>query len=127
MKKIIVLLIIVLPFTLLKAQNIKFKKGIVYIDGVECLKYDNSAAIVFTNMDETQTVILKYIRKKNKDFYTKVIFVEQRKSLITKTKTFSKKYLIKRFLKDGVLNDCDFDDSKIDFFILKYEEGIDDI
>jgi len=42
MKKITLLLLMLMSIGVLQAQKIKFKKGIVLIDGKKCLKYDKS-------------------------------------------------------------------------------------
>tara|TARA_A100000171_G_C2016517_1_gene88998 strand:- start:56 stop:466 length:411 start_codon:yes stop_codon:yes gene_type:complete len=114
----------------MNAQKIKFKKGKVIIDNVECLNYDgDSNNVELTTTDNKQTIFLKFIRTgigQNGGLYTKVIFVEQDKSFTSKSYIFSKKLLIKKLLSDEVLVDCKIDESKIDKFLLKYDEGIED-
>ena len=79
--------------------------------------------------DGNQTIILKYIRTgvgHNGGLYTKVVFVEQEKSFTSKSYIFNKKLLVKKLLSDAVIVDCGIDESKIDKFIMKYDEGIEE-
>ena len=113
------------------AQSIKFKNGIVLIDQEECLKYDNSDPnnLEISSMDGSQTIFLKYIRTgvgASDGLYTKVIFVEQNKSLTSRSYIFTKKLLVKKMLYDGVITDCKLDLTKIDRFITKYDENIEE-
>ncbi len=129
MKKVTLLLLMILSIGILQAQKIKFKKGIVSIDGKECLKYDSSDPnnVMISNINENQTVFLKFIRTgigHNGGLFTKIIFVEQEKSFTSKSYVFSKKLLVKKLIKDKVLSDCEFDESKIDKFIMRYDENI---
>lgn len=114
----------------MNAQNIKFKKGKVLVDTVECLDYDGDANNVeLITTDGEQTIFLKFIRTgvgHNGGLYTKVIFVEQEKSFTSKSYIFSRKLLVKKLLAAEVLKNCAIDESKIDKFILKYDEGIED-
>jgi len=114
---------------IIQAQKIQFKKGIVLIDGKECLKYDNSDPnnVVISNLEGTQTIYLKFIRPEvghNCGLYTQIIFVEQNKSFTSSSYIFTKRLLIKKFLKNGIINDYKFDVSKIDKFIMRYDESI---
>lgn len=129
MKKITLLLLMLMSIGILQAQKIKFKKGIVFIDGKECLKYDSSDPnnVVISNLEESQTVYLKFIRTgigQNGGLFTKIIFAEQNKSFTSRSYIFTKKLLINKFLTDGILNDCIFDISKVDTFIMRYDENI---
>tara|TARA_R110000850_G_scaffold180700_3_gene306191 strand:+ start:391 stop:801 length:411 start_codon:yes stop_codon:yes gene_type:complete len=131
MKKLLVFtLIFAGTLGTLNAQNIKFKKGDVLIDGVSCLDYTSSStnAEIITK-DGNQTIILKYIRTgvgHNGGLYTKVVFVEHEKSFTSKSYIFNKKLLVKKLLSDAVIVDCGIDESKIDKFIMKYDEGIEE-
>ena len=129
MKKITLLLLMLMSIGVLQAQKIKFKKGIVLIDGKKCLKYDNSDSnvIEISSLDGSQTIFLKFIRTGvgfNDGLYTKIIFVEQNKSFTSKSYIFTRKLLVKKLLKDGVINNCMFDTNKIDRFIMRYDEDI---
>ncbi len=127
MKKILVLLLVLGFANLSQAQKMKFKKGIVYVDDQACLKYDGSDLnnVVITDMDETQTIYLKFIRTgvgQNGGLYTKIVFVEQEKSFTSKSYIFTKKLLVKKLIKDKVFEDCKVNTEKIDKFILRYDE-----
>jgi len=129
MKKILLITLISIWATgSINAQKIKLKKGIVNIDDTECMKYDSSPNNAeFTSNDGKQTIILKFIRTgvgSNGGLYTKIIFLEQKLSLTSKSYIFNKKNLIKKLLTDGVLSDCVIDVSKIQKFVMKYDEGI---
>ena len=130
MKKVLFTLIFVCAFGTINAQKIKFKNEKVMIDGIECLNYTKDLNnIEFTTNDDSQTIILKYIRTGvgfNGGLYIKVIFVEQEKSFTSKSYIFDKKTLVKKLLSDKVLVDCKIDESKIDKFLLKYDEGIEE-
>ena len=74
-------------------------------------------------------IILKYIRTgvgQNGGLYTKVIFVEQKKSFTSKSYIFNKKLLIKKLLSNKVLKDCEINQNKIEKFLIKYDEGIEE-
>ena len=131
MKKITLLLLMLFSIGFLQAQKIEFKNGLVYIYGKQCLKYDNSDPnnILISTLDESQTIFLKYIRVEVCDkivFYSKIIFVEPNKSFEAMAYNFTKRLLIQKLLKNEVLglSDCTFDFSKLDRFILRYEEDI---
>jgi len=125
MKKTLTLLFIFMYVGIIHAQKVKFKDDVVLIDGIECLKYDSEAKnVMIMGIDDKQTIILKYIGQPQIDLYTKVVFVEQNKSFTSKSYIFTKKDLVKKLIKNGVLNSCKFDESKIDKFILRYDESI---
>ncbi len=100
------------------------------VDGTECLNYDISPNNVeFTTNDDSQTIILKFIRTgigQNGGLYTKVVFVEQDKSFTSKSYIFNKKILVKKLLSNKVLKDCKIDETKIDKFLMKYDEKIEE-
>jgi len=129
MKKLIILLVLI-SFGSVQAQKIKFKKGTVTVDGVECLKYESDASnVVITNLDDSQTIFLKFIRTgvgHNGGLYTKIIFAEQEKSFTSKSYIFTKKLLVKKLIKDNLIKECKFDASKIDKFIMRYDENIEE-
>ena len=115
---------------MLHAQKIKFKKGVVTVDGEECLKYSTSLSnITISSLDESQTIYIKYIRTgvgESDGLFTKIIFVEQEKSFTSKSVIFTKKYLVKRLIQDNVIKECEFDKSKIDRFMMLYDEKIEE-
>lgn len=131
MKKTLLLALLFMgAMATVNAQKIKFKKGVVTVDDVECLNYDSSATNVeYNTLDNSNTFILKFIRTgvgQNGGLYTKVVFVEQNKSFTSKSYIFSKSLLVKKLIADEVLKDCSIDESKLDKFILKYDEGVEE-
>lgn len=112
------------------AQKIQYKDGSVTVDGTECLTYTKGPTHVeVTTLDGNHTVLLKYIRTgegPNGGLYYKIIFVQQQKSLTTRSYNFTKKLLVKKLMQSNVLNDCKIDESKIDRFILTYDENIEE-
>lgn len=127
-KTVLIILISICAFGTVNAQKIKFKKGKVIIDNVECLNYDSSPNNVeYTTSDGKQSIILKYIRTgigQNGGLYTKVIFVEQDKSLSCRAYLFNKKSLVKKLLSSKVLLNCQINNKKIDTFLKRYDEKI---
>ena len=115
----------------LYAQSVKFKKDKVWVDGKECLNNHSSNAnnIELATLDGSQTIFLKFIRTgigQNGGLYTKVIFVEQNKSLTSRSFIFTKKLLVNKLIDGEVLVDCNINEAKIDKFIMKYDEKIED-
>lgn len=112
------------------AQDIKFKKGKVLVDGDECMTYDSSANVLeFSTKKGNQTILLKTISTgvgANGGLYTKVTFVEQDKSFTSRSYMFNKKLLVKKLIQDGVMVNCEVDESKIDKFLMRYDEGIEE-
>lgn len=125
MKKIITLLFLtvsVLGFS----QDINFKKGIVSIDGKECLKYDSSATnVTYQNLNGDDIIILKYIRV-NGLLYNKVIFVESKQEFTSESYIFTKKLLIEKLLKTNTLVDCTLNEEKVRTFVLKFDEKVEE-
>ena len=103
-------------------QDINFKKGIVSVDGKECLKYESdSNNVSFQNLNGDDIIILKYLRPDNtqESLYIKVIFVESHQEFTSKSYIFTKKILIEKLLKSNTLVDCALNEEKLSTFILK--------
>lgn len=120
-----------LAIGVVSAQKVKFKKGDVIIEDVSCLNYERSDAnnIEISTKDGSQTILLKYIRTgvgPNEGLYTKITFVEQEKSLTTRSQQFTKKRLVKKLLEEGLIVDCQFNEEELDKFIMKYDEQIEE-
>lgn len=106
------------------AQDISFKDHIVTIDSKECLKVAGDPNnVVFSTMNDEEVIILKFIRATG-NLYTKVIFVNEKKSLTSRTYIFNKKNLIKNLVQTKALEDCKLVEKKLEIFILKYDERI---
>lgn len=131
MKKVILALILLIFTVDLKAQEVQLKKGVAFVDGKECLKYNGADPnhIEISTLDGGQTILLKFIRTgvgQNGGLYTKVIFVEQNKSFTSRSYIFTKKILINKLLEDGVIKNCQIEATAIDKFVLKYDEKVED-
>ena len=127
MKKTILLLVFLNSFSIF-SQDINFKKGIVYIDGKECMKYDSDATTVsFQNMNGDDMMVLKFIRpdRSQASLYTKVVFIESHQELTSQSYIFTKKTLVEKLLKSNALVDCTLNEDKVKTFVLKYDEKVD--
>lgn len=131
MNKILLLIGFLFCMNNVNSQTVKFEKEKVLVDGKECLLNNSSDAnnIELTTNDGKQTIFLKFIRTgigHNGGLYTKIIFVEQNKSLTSKSYIFTKKLLVNKLISDKVLVDCVINTDSIDKFILKYDEKIEE-
>ena len=128
MKKILLLLLFLNSFATF-SQDINFKKGIVYVDGKECMKYDSDGTnISFQNMSGDDIMIIKYLRPDGtqSSLYTKVIFIESHQELTSRNYIFTKKALVEKLLKSNALQDCTLNEEKVRTFVMKFDEKIED-
>jgi hypothetical protein len=125
-----ILFIFLLSFSFLGfSQDIDFKKGIIYLDGKECMKYDSdSNTVTYQNLNGDDIMILKYMRPdgSQSSLYTKVIFIESHREFTSQNFIFTKKSLIEKLIKSNVLVGCVLNDEKLENFILKYDEKVED-
>lgn len=106
------------------AQKIKIKKGIVYVDGIECLKVSSDAnSLAFSNLDGDDIIYVKYITSHGIT-YSKVIFIEQELELSSSTLTFTKKFLVKKLIENNTLKNCMLDADRIEKFVMRYDEKV---
>ena len=128
MKNLLNVFVLIILLGAMNGQKIQFKKGIVLIDGTECLTYDSNPTVVeFKTNDGSQTILLKFLTiviDHTEETYTKVIFVEQEKSLTSKSFIFTKKLLVEKLLSNKVLDDCTVNSGEIENFFLKFDEKI---
>ena len=127
MKKLLSIVLFLNAFILF-GQDINFKKGIVYVDGKECMKYDSDATTVsFQNMNGDDIMVLKFIRpdRSQASLYTKVVFIESHQELTSQSYIFTKKALVEKLLKSNALVDCTLNEDKVRTFVLKYDEKVD--
>jgi len=125
MKKLIFIAFLSLMAFTVNAQKVKIKKGIVYVDGKECLKVGGDANNVsFSTLDGEEIIFLKFIRKYG-DLYNKVVFLDQKISFTSTSYIFGKKLLIKKLLEDGTLKDCGLVADKVERFAMKFDEDVD--
>jgi len=128
MKKALLFLLFLNSFAIF-SQDVNFKKGIVYVDGKECMKYDSGATnVTFQNMNGDDIMILKFLRPDGtqSSLYVKVIFIESRQELTSKSYIFTKKLLVEKLLKSNALQDCALNEEKVGNFVLKFDEKIED-
>lgn len=125
-----ILLALILLISLVSfGQDINFKKGIISIDGKECLKYDSdSNNVTYQNLKGEDIMILKFMRPDGtqESLYTKVIFIESHQEFTSKSYIFTKKVLIEKLLKSNTLVNCNLDEEKVRTFVLKYDEKVED-
>lgn len=108
------------------SQEIDFKKGIISIDGKECMKYDSSATnVTYQNLNGDDLFILKFIRATGK-LYTKVVFIESNQELTSESYIFTKKLLFEKLLKSNAIVECSLNEEKVRTFVLKYDEKVED-
>lgn len=126
MKKILTLLLF-LTASIMFGQEIKIKKGIVTIDGKECLKIDDADPnnVSIFDMEGNEIIFLKYIHdSKYASLYNKIIFLDQKRSFTSRNYIYTQKLLVKRLIGEKLLSDCKLDESKLDKFILKFDENV---
>lgn len=128
MKKVLLLLLLLISISVF-SQDVNFKKGIVYVDGRECMKFDSDANnVTFQDMNGDDIMILKYLRPdgSQSSLYSKVIFIESHQELTSKSYIFSKKLLVEKLLKSNALQNCALNEEKVRTFVMKFDEKIED-
>ncbi|MFN8283784.1 MAG: hypothetical protein U0U67_11260 [Chitinophagales bacterium] len=127
MKKISLILALLCTTIIGFSQEIDIKKGIVFIDGKECLKVNSDPNnVAFSDLQGNEIIFLKFIHdSKYASLYVKVTFLDQKISFTSKSYIFTKKLLIKKLLEDGTLTDCKIVSEKAERFVLKYDEAVD--
>lgn len=121
MKNFLTTLLFLMSISLF-SQEVDFKKGIVYIDGKECLKYESETNNVsFQDLNGNDIMVLKFLREYG-TVYTEVIFFESKKRFSSRTYIFTKKSLIEKLIKSNTLFDCKIDTDKVKIFVQKYDE-----
>ena len=125
---VVSILFVILSFTIVNAQKVKFKDGVGFVDKQACLTYEGQYMnnVLIQTMDGKQTFYIKYLEDKFGKTFTRITFAEQKKSFDYRSFNWNKKYFVNKLIESGLLNSCDFDESKIDQFILRYDESIDD-
>lgn len=121
MKNFLTTLLFLMSISLF-SQEVDFKKGIVYIDGKECLKYESETNNVsFQDLNGNDIMVLKFLREYG-TVYTEVIFFESKQRFSSRTYIFTKKSLIEKLIKSNTLFDCKIDADKVKIFVQKYDE-----
>lgn len=127
MKQILLLLLTVFIVELMQAQSIDVKKGIIYVDGKECLKVDKSDpnSVSIADLNDNDIIYLKYIHNtRYASLYNKIIFLHAHETFTSKTFIYTVKLLMKRLLDTKVIDNCTLNPDRIDNFVLKYDENV---
>lgn len=125
--KIFTLAIVFLTLNqMVSAQDVDLKKGIVYVDGAECLKYDgeNVPGITYSDFNGNELFYIGFARDENGTFW-KVTFLAQQLKMSYRVNFSTKAAFIKKLVKESVLTNCAIDVAKLDNFILKFDENLD--
>ncbi len=116
------------------AQQVKFKKGFVTVDGTTRFEYQKKAAAkqfsLYTIGKEKEIIFI--LRNDNEtsgyseDDFNQITFIESNKRVETASlKSYSFKYFVKLLLEEKVLDlEGNIDEAKLDVFITKYDENI---
>jgi hypothetical protein len=109
------------------SQEIAIKKDIVSINGKDCLKVQDSDPnnVSFMDLEGNEIFFLKFIHNSRyAPVYSKVIFLDQKLTFTSRSYIFTKKILIKKLLTDGILENCALVPTKVENFVLKYDEKV---
>ena len=112
---------------MLLARKLFFKKGVVFVEGKECLKYDSTDPnnVSFSDLEGNEIFFLKFIHNSRYgSVYNKITFIDQKLTFTSQSYVFSKKLLIKKLLADKTLFECKLDAEKVEKFVMKYDENV---
>ena len=135
-KKNILLLILFLSITgIINAQKVKLKKGIVYIDGNETLKYEksfqDSELLLFPLDGEEEIIFIKYDDNGTRgynlmsDDFIKIHFIKQDLKLESGSHAEFWKQIIKWMYQNKIFNvDGTLNDEKVKKFVDRYHEDV---
>lgn len=135
-KKNILLLVLLLSITgIINAQKVKLKKGIVYIDGNETLKYEkrfeNTELLLFPLEGEEETIFIKYDGNGTRgynlmaDDFIKIHFIKQNLKLESGSHAEFWKQIIKWMAQNKIFNtDGTLNDEKVEKFVDRYHEEV---
>ena len=97
------------------------------------MKIDVSDAnnITFSDLEGNEIVFLKYIHDTKihdtyVSLYNKITFIQQKKSFTSKDYIYTKALLVKRLINEKILENCKINSSKLDVFIMKFDENVED-
>ena len=130
MIRIQLVLMLSLLFSSSFGQDIDFKKGVVLINGKECMKMskEDAVSISFTDMEGNDMIFLRFIHNsKFGKLYNKVTFIDQKISFTSQSYIYTKKLLIKKLIINNVIQDCRINVESLEKFILKYDENIEEL
>ena len=126
LKHTLSILFLMLSISIVNAQKIKIKKGIIYVDGEKCMSTDGDPVnISFYDSDGEEIIFMKYLDdKRDGENYMKITFLDQKLSLTSKSILFTRKMLIRRLLATKTIENCKLNQDKVERFILKYDENV---
>jgi len=127
--KLIVAIVFICISSFSFSQEVKLKKGIVYIDGIECMKYDvDTNFTTFSNMNGEEIMYIQYVKPETAgiEIYTKVGFTATEEYFTTVSFLYWKKDLIVNLLKSNAIVDCKLVPEKLKHFILKNDEKVEE-
>jgi len=124
----------VLSFGHANGQNVKLKKGFVYVDGEKRFEYDKSAATLDFSLYTIgrETEILFMTKKNNEtigyidDDFKQLVFIHENIKVETATyRSYPHKWFLEKLIKEKVLDvSGEISLDKLDVFIAKYDENI---
>ena len=130
MTRTLLVLLLSLFFASSFSQDIDFKKGIVLVDGKECIKMskEDAVSVSFTDMEGNDLIFLRFIHNsKFAKLYTKVTFIDQKLSFTSQSYIYTKKLLIKKLINNNVIQDCKINVANLEKFIMKYDENVEEL
>jgi len=125
LKHSLTILFLTLCMSMMQAQKIKIKKGVIYVDGENCLTTEGYPVNTsFYDTDGEEIIFMKYLETKKGETYAKVTFLDQKLSLTSKSIVFTRKMLLRRLLTNKVIENCKLNPEKVERFILKFDEQV---
>ncbi|MBS1733879.1 MAG: hypothetical protein JST02_11345 [Bacteroidetes bacterium] len=109
------------------SQEVDFKKNTVLVDGKECIKMSNEDAVSvsYSDMEGNELIMMRFIHgSRYGSVYNKVVFVNEKLSFTSQSYVYTKKMLIKRLVKDKVIENCKINRENLEKFIMKYDENV---
>lgn len=117
--------LLMFAMNIMQAQKIKIKKGVIYVDGENCLTTEGYPVNTsFYDTDGAEIIFMKYLETKKGETYAKVTFLDQKLSLTSKSIVFTRKMLLRRLLASKVIENCKLNPEKVERFILKFDEQV---
>ncbi len=127
MKQILTIAFFIFSASMVYSQEVQFKKGMVTIDGKECLKYDGSemSGISYYNLAGEELFFVDYKRGGPRNVMYWIITFMKDKIRMTNTSLMSRKDIVAKLVKNGAITNCDINSEKLSNFVLKFDEQID--
>jgi hypothetical protein len=108
------------------SQDIKFKKGVISIDGTPCLNHDRvNNTITFYDLKGEELMSLNYMQGGPNGSYARIVFVKEKLKVTSSGLLYVKTDFIKHLVRSGAFSNCVINREKLDSFILKFDENLD--